>query len=271
MSGARVYCKPEFFGPTSSYKDRIAPVLVNNALRDGFKKIAVVSSGNFGLAVAHASKKAGLECTVLCLSSVLSVYKDAIAFEGAEISFFGDSEAAFKELEQRVNSGYFSASAKFSERAFKDPPGIEDYGTISTEIIEQLGKAPDFVITPSAYGDGATGMLNAFIKMKNERIIERVPRFVLTRAHESEDDIVYSITTNRTTPQVEFVLRESNGMSLYFSESDYLEGQKILKKECDLAAEVSSGGIVSALRKLTEEKTLSEKSAVVTILTAGQR
>ncbi len=126
-------------------------------------------------------------------------------------------------------------------------------------------------MTPSAYGDGATGMLKAFMEMKKEQVIETIPRFVLSRAHESENDIVYSLTTNRTTPQIEFVLRESVGISLYFSEREYLEGQQILKDECNLAAEVSSGGIVWALKKLKEEGVISEKSTIVTTLTACQR
>ena len=50
---------------------------------------------------------------------------------------------------------------------FLDPPigsnsfGVDGYKTISYELVDDLGRAPDVVVIPAAYGDGLVGVHRA--------------------------------------------------------------------------------------------------------------
>lgn len=264
-----MYCKLEYYGPTHSYKDRIASLVIEEAISQGFSKVALVSSGNNGLAMAYAANAKELGCTVLCASSILPKYKEVITSLGAQLVRFESTEAAYKDLGAYKAQGYFVITVPFEERDKRDAPCIKGYGSISEEIVNELGKAPDFIVTPTCYADGSKGMLLRFLGLKEQNIIDRVPQFLLARTKETERDLAYSISTDRTSPQVEYVLEKSSGQSLYVTEEECVEGQKTLADECGFLTEVSSGAVVSALKEATREGLLHDDSTLVIVLTAG--
>lgn len=266
VAGCHVFYKEEFHGPTGSYKDRIAPVIIEEAIKVGARGVVVSSSGNFGLAVAEAAKQKNIACVVLGLMDMLPFYKDEIVARDATLEFFSNTEESYRRLDEYRNQGYFLASIPFEDRTQKDAPGTTGYIAISEEIVSTLGVVPDFVILPTCYGDGAKALLQGFAGLNS-----KPPQFVLVRNKETEDDIVYSISTNETTPQVEYVLENSNGIDLYLSEKDFVEGQAVLREKDTQNVEVSSGGVVPALKRLAEAGTFSKTDTVVVILTAIQR
>ena len=68
---AQVYLKPEIHSPTGSYKDRMAAAAVAEALQAGAQKAVLTSSGNQGIAIAHAARAAGLPCLVIATKHIL--------------------------------------------------------------------------------------------------------------------------------------------------------------------------------------------------------
>ncbi len=268
FTNCNVYCKLEFFGPTGSYKDRLAPAALQEAKSKGFTKIVVVSSGNFGLAIAYEAQKQGMECTVLGYDDILPKYQKAFLDLEVNIQLFSTTEDAYRALENYIQKGYFSATVPFSERAYKDTPGISGYETLAYELVKALCEEPDSIILPTCYGDGAKGILNGFLKMQKENLIKDIPKFILVRATEHEGDIAYSISTNQTTPQVEYVLEHSNGESIYVNDQEFIEGNKIFIEQCDIHAEITSGGIITALKRMVDQNIISPKSKIVAIFTA---
>lgn len=270
MAGCHVYAKKEFYGPTGSYKDRITPRIVEEALRQSAKGVVVVSSGNFGLSLAEAAREKGLDCIVLCLTSVLPTYKGDIAGRGASLEYFDSTKHAYDRLAQYQARGYFSASIPFLDRGHRDAPGVDGYEEIAVEIISALDGVPEFIVLPTCYGDGALGIMHGFQKFQSERG-GNVPRFALVRTHETSDDIIYSISTDITTPQVAAVLKETNGLSIYIPEDQFVEGREQLRLQCGIDTEVSSGGIIPSLQELAQSEVFSPDDRVVAIFTATRR
>jgi threonine synthase len=67
---------------------------------------------------------------------------------------------------------------------FDDPPAgsnplaIDGYKTMAYEIVSQLGRAPDVVVTPVAYGDGIIGLQRGFADLLALGTITKAPRLV---------------------------------------------------------------------------------------------
>src|SRR5207247_483016 len=81
----RLLAKDESRGPTWSYKDSLATVLVTKAVELGARGVVVSSTGNHGAAVAAYAARAGLPCLVLTLDSVPLVMKAHMAAYGAMV------------------------------------------------------------------------------------------------------------------------------------------------------------------------------------------
>ena len=92
--GLRIFLKPEIHSATGSYKDRLAPAAIAEAIQAGATRVVVTSSGNQGLAIAHAARAAGIPGLVLATQHILPVYRDALRDLGAELGFTVDWDAA---------------------------------------------------------------------------------------------------------------------------------------------------------------------------------
>jgi threonine synthase len=68
--GLRIFLKPEIHSPTGSYKDRLGPAAIAEALQAGAARVVVTSSGNQGLAIAHAARAAGIPCLVIATQHI---------------------------------------------------------------------------------------------------------------------------------------------------------------------------------------------------------
>ena len=262
----KVYLKPEIFSATGSYKDRIGPAAVAEAIQAGATKVVVTSSGNQGIAIAHAAKAAGIPCLVLAVKDILPAYKTELQRLGANLELVPDMKARSLRLPEKVAEGYFPLSVIPEDRGRKVQPGKSGYAAIAREIVEALGAAPDYLILPVCFGDGCTGILQGFKQMARERGTG-IPKFVMVRATYAED-VAFSITSDRTTPEVASTLEATRGTSMYFTNAEFLEAQRLGRDE-GLDLEPAAAAPFLALRKLAAYPGgLPAGSSVVLLLTA---
>ena len=265
---AQVYLKPEIFSPTGSYKDRIGAAAVAEALQAGARKVGVTSSGNQGLAIARAAQAAGIPCLVLAVRDILPAYQAELQRFGASLELVPDMKTRSVRLHEREAEGWFPLSVVPEDRGKRVQPGKSGYAAIAREIVEALGAAPDFLILPVCFGDGCTGILLGFRELARERGTG-LPRFVMVRATYAEE-VAFSITSDRTTPEVAEVLAATQGLSMYFTNGDFLESQR-LARAAGLDLEPAAAGPFLGLRKLAAAPGLPPGSRVVLLLTAKDR
>ena len=266
--GLQVYFKPEIHSATGSYTDRLGPAAIAEAMQAGAAKVVVTSSGNQGLAIAHAARAAGLPCLVLATQHILPVYRDALRDLGAELQTVPDMAARTAALHAKIAEGWFPVSVAPEDRGQRTQPGKRGYAAIAREIVEALGAAPDFLILPVCFGDGCAGILLGFQQLARERGTA-IPKFVMIRARSSED-VAFSITADATTPEVAATLAATAGVSMYFLNPDFREAQR-LGREAGLDLEASAAAPFLALRKYAADPGFPPGSTVVLLFTAKHR
>lgn len=266
---AQIYLKPEIHSPTRSYKDRIGPAAVAEAIQAGATKVVVTSSGNQGLAIAHAARAAGIPCVVLATQDILPAYKQELRRLGADLQLVPDMKARTARLYAKIAEGYFPLSVAPEDRGRKVQPGKSGYAAIAREIVAALGAAPAALILPVCFGDGCTGILRGFQELARERGTG-IPKFVMVRATYAED-VAFSITSDRTTPEVASTLAATGGLSMHFTNAEFLEAQR-LGRMAGLDLEPAAAAPFLALRKWAAAAPgIPAGSSIVLLLTAINR
>lgn len=265
---ARIFLKPEIHSATGSYKDRLGAAAIAEAVRAGATRVVVTSSGNQGLAIAHAARAANLPCLVIATRHILPVYRAALRDLGAELQVVPDMAARTAALHEKIAAGWFPVSVAPEDRGRRVQPGKGGYAAIAREIVEALGAAPDWLILPVCFGDGCAGILMGFRELARERGTG-IPRFLMIRARSSED-VAFSITADLTTPEVAATLAATRGVSLFFENADFLEAQHIARQH-GLDLEAAAAAPFLALRRHAAAPGFPPGSTIVLLLTAKNR
>ena len=265
---AKIYLKPEIHSATGSYKDRIGPAAVAEALQAGAQKVVLTSSGNQGLAVARAAQAAGLPCRIIATCHILPVYQQGLERFGAELEIVPDMKVRSVRFHERIAEGWFPLSVVPEDRGQRVQPGKRGYAAIAREIVEALGAAPDYLILPVCFGDGCSGILLGFRELARERGTG-IPKFIMVRATYAED-VAFSITADRTTPEVASTLEATQGVSMFFTNAEFLEAQRLGRAE-GLDLEPAAAAPFLALRKFAADPGLPPGRTVVLLLTAVNR
>lgn len=266
--GLRIYLKPEIHSATGSYKDRLGPAAVAEAIQAGATKVVATSSGNQGLAIAHAARAAGIPCLILATQHILPVYRDALRDLGAELQTVPDMKARTVALHGKIQEGWFPLSVAPEDRGRRVQLGKSGYAAIAREIVEALGAAPDWLILPVCFGDGCAGILLGFQQLAREQGTA-IPRFLMVRATYAED-VAFSITSDITTPEVAATLEATRGVSMYFKNADFLEAQR-LGRAAGLDLEAAAAAPFLALRRYAADPGFAPGGSVVLLFTARHR
>lgn len=164
-TGGQVWLKREDLQPVRSYKGRGAYNLIAQ-LDERARRAGVVcaSAGNHGQGVAFACRALGVTGRVYLPSTTPRQKRDRIAIHGGaaiDIVVAGDSydEAAAAALAHSQRSGATLVPA------FDDERTIAGQGTVTTELVAQLGRAPDVLVVPV----GGGGLLAGSVAWLGER------------------------------------------------------------------------------------------------------
>lgn len=175
----RLLLKDEAHNPTWSFKDRLAAAAVTKAAASGASTVIVSSTGNHGAAVAAYAAAAGLRCVVLTLSSIPREMSILIRAYGACLVAYEKGPDRWSVLRQAVEAfGWTPISGAVTPPIGSNPFGVEGYKTIAYELWGQLGKPPDVVVVPTAYGDGLSGIRRGFADLIGLGLATRMPRLV---------------------------------------------------------------------------------------------
>lgn len=139
-----IFVKYEGLNPTGSFKDRGMTMAVSKAVEEGSKAIICASTGNTSAAAAAYAARAGIRSFVLIPEGKIALGKLAQAMIlGAEVlqirGNFDDGMQLVKELGESTPVTIVNSI---------NPYRIQGQKTAALEIIDELGRAPDYHCLP---------------------------------------------------------------------------------------------------------------------------
>lgn len=273
-----LYVKYEGLNPTGSFKDRGMTVAVTAARAEGSKAIICASTGNTSAAAAAYASRAGMTAFVLIPEGKIALGKLAQAgISGAEVvqirGNFDDGMSIVKGLSDALPITVVNSI---------NPWRLQGQKTAAFEIIESLGRAPDFHCLPvgnagniSAYWMGyremspqaadETPIAPAEFQYKRDVVCDNRPVMCgyqaagaapFLRGHPVENPETVATAIRIGNPQswahAETAVRESQGWFDEFSDADILAAQKLLAQRegvfCEPASATSLAGAMADIR-----------------------
>jgi threonine synthase len=151
--GCELHLKCEGSNPTGSFKDRGMVVAVQRAAQSGARSVVCASTGNTAASAAAYAARAGLRAVILTPAGATAGPKRAQARALEVRGTFDDALRLCRELGER--DGFTVVNSL-------NPDRIEGQKSVSFELIDQLGGAPDVVALPFGGGGNVTAVVRGF-------------------------------------------------------------------------------------------------------------
>jgi threonine synthase len=257
----QLYAKYEGLNPTGSFKDRGMTMAITKAVEQGSRATVCASTGNTSASAAAYSARAGIAAFVLIPDGKIALGKLAQAMmHGAVVmqiqGNFDDGMRLVKEVAQEAPVTIVNSI---------NPYRLQGQKTAAFEIIEALGRAPDYHCLPvgnagniSAYWMGFTeyqyiGVTNQRPKMCGYQASGAAP---FLRGHPVENPETVATAIRIGNPQswdkAVNAKQESGGWFDEFSDADILAAQKLLAEKegifCEPASAISIAGAIRDIR-----------------------
>lgn len=142
--GGELYVKYEGLNPTGSFKDRGMTLAVTQAVAEGAKAIICASTGNTSASAAAYAARAGIAAFVLIPDGKIAMGKLAQAMmHGARIvQIAGNFDDGMRLVRQVAETAPVTIVNSIN------PYRLQGQKTAAFEIIEDLGRVPDFHCLP---------------------------------------------------------------------------------------------------------------------------
>jgi len=278
-----LYLKDESQNPTWSYKDRMCSVALAHAKLTGSDVATIASTGNHGASTAAYAARYGLESVIFTIPEVPENMKILMQVYGANVLATPTPKARWTAMRAAIETyGWYPTGNYVSPPVGSNFYGIEGYKTIAYEILSELDwTVPDWVVVPTAYADGLSGIWRGFTDLRDLDLVGETPSMVavepfgpLTNALQEELDHVKSVETGTTeafsvgagisTHQGLITLQESDGTGVVLNKS-LIEFQKRLGASTGVYAETSAAISIAAVGKLIENGVIDSDDLVVAI------
>jgi threonine synthase len=273
--------------PTFSYKDRVVAVAISKAIEFGFDTVSCASTGNLANSVAAHAAKAGLNCYVFIPEGL----------EQGKIigsSIYGPRTVAIKGNYDDVNRLCSEIGDKYGW-AFVNvnlrPYYSEGAKTQAFEIAEQLGwKLPKHIVVASAGGTILPKLAKAFKELIQVGLVEdRRSRIYsaqaagcapIINALQKGTDLIIPVKPNTIASSIAIgnpadgyyvlqAVRESGGWGESVSDTEILEGIKLLAQTEGIFTEPAGGTEVAVTKKLIQKGRIPTDESVVISVTGN--
>jgi len=163
----QVYLKFEGSNPTGTQKDRIAFMQCHDALRRGFDTITLATCGNYGAALALASRLAGIRCIIYVPETYHTSRIAEMEEYGAVVRRFrGTYEESVKHSIKEANRKTWYDANPGGDNT---PLQLMAYAEIANEIYDVLRDAPKIVAVPVSNGTLLAGIFRGFAYFRFRR------------------------------------------------------------------------------------------------------
>lgn len=284
----QVWLKFEGDNPSGTQKDRIAFAQTADALRRGFDTVTLATCGNYGVAMAMATRIAGLRCVTVIPETYHTKRVKEIEALGAEIrrdgATYEDSVVASQRL--AVEHGWYDSNPGGDNEIVQ----LRAYGEMSFEIYDQLRDAPAIVAAPMSNGTTLAGLHRGFKSLYRRGKTSKVPRMVggsawkknpivtgfergLDHCPELDPTTIHETATNEPLINWQSIdgdaalaaIRSTNGFATGATDKQMRDMAKLLREQQALSVLPASTAGLLALLRLHAQRPLPPDRYVVVL------
>ena len=274
--GIEVYAKCEGLNPTGSFKDRGMTVAVTMAALEGNQAIICASTGNTSASAAAYAARGGLSAFVVIPEGKIALGKLAQAMmHGARII----------QIEGNFDTG-MSIVKDMAETApvtlvnSVNPYRLHGQKTAAFEIIDSLGRAPDYHFLPVGNAGNISAHWMGYTEYRDAGIVSQRPVMVgcqasgaapFVRGHPVKEPETIATAIRIGCPQSWVLANQAQEQSEgWFRESrdkDILLAQKVLAESEGIFCEPASAVCIAGLMEELERQTIPSGATIVCTLT----
>jgi threonine synthase len=271
-----VHLKCEGFNPTGSFKDRGMTMAISKALEGGSRAVICASTGNTSASAAAFAARAGIQAFVMVPRGAIALGKlSQAAIHGARVltvdGNFDQALAIVREISEThpvtlVNS--------------VNPFRLEGQKTAAFEVVDQLGRAPDYHLIPVGNAGNITAYWRGYREYCRAGRIRALPRMVGFQAAGAapivENRVIAHPRTVATAikignpanwgPALE-ALKDSHGWVDVVTDEEILHAYRVLAREEGIFMEPASAATVAGLFKSVKAGRFEPGSTIVLTLT----
>jgi threonine synthase len=271
-----IYFKYEGLNPTGSFKDRGMVMAVAKAMEEGSRTIMCASTGNTSAAAAAYAARGGLNCIVLIPNNNIALGKlaQAIIYGAKVIAIEGNFDRALEIVRE------ITAKHPITLVNSVNPFRIEGQKTAAFEVVEQLGKAPDYLAIPVGNAGNITAYWRGFKEYHAAGKSSSLPKMIGFEAEGSA-----AIVRGEPIPNPETVAtairignpatwqgavaaaKDSGGQINYVTDEQILHAYKTIAAREGIFAEPASAASIAGVMKLKQEGYFEKGQSVVCVLT----
>ncbi|MGI9117365.1 MAG: threonine synthase [Gaiellales bacterium] len=179
--GVDLHLKFEGLNPTGSFKDRGMTTALSAAKQDGAKAVICASTGNTSASAAAYAARAGIRCVVVIPGGKVALGKLAQAqVAGAQVV---QIDGSFDDALRMVR--VMSEEHPITLVNNLNPYRLEGQKTAAWEIIEDLGRQPEWMCLPVGNGGNITAYWRGYTESLERGDISALPRMLGAQAEGS--------------------------------------------------------------------------------------
>jgi len=274
--GFDLYIKLEASNPTGSFKDRGMTMAMTKAKERGAALVVCASTGNTSAAAAAYAARAGLKSAVVIPSGNIALGKlaQALAYGAVTVPIRGNFDEALqivRELGKRPEIEVVNSI---------NPARIEGQKTAAFEIVDVLGRSPDFHFIPVGNAGNITAYWKGFREYHKLGKISSLPRMMGWQAAGSAP-----IVENRVIPDPHTIAtaikignpaswqpaleaaRESNGRINKVTDDEILCMYSLISRMEGIFVEPASAASLAGVAKAKEAGMIPAGALVTATLT----
>lgn len=278
-----IYVKYEGLNPTGSFKDRGMTMAVTRAVEEGSEAIICASTGNTSAAAAAYAARAGIKAFVLIPDGKIALGKLAqTMMYGATIIQISDNFDAGMRLVKEV-----AETAPVTIVNSINPYRIEGQKTAAFEIVDALGRVPDYHCLPVGNAGNITAYWKGYSEYATETnglpaVVDKRPIMCGYQASGAAPFLKGEMVDNPETIATAIRIghpqswegawaaqKESGGWFRDFSDETILKAQKMLADHegifCEPASAISLAGALHDI----QAGNIAEGSVLVCTLTGN--
>ena len=276
---AEIHVKFEGLNPTGSFKDRGMTVAVTQAVDEGATGVICASTGNTSASAAAYAARAGIRAFVLIPEGKIALGKLAQAMVEGAITLqirgnFDDGMRIVKEV---------AGEARIAIVNSINPFRIEGQKTAAFEVLEELGRAPDYHCIPVGNAGNITAYWKGYSEYQQEGIVAHRPcmcgyqaagaaPFVQGAMVDHPETVATAIRIGhpQSWEQAWAVKKESGGWFDAISDEEILATQRLLATTEGIFCEpASAASLAGALRDLKAGRIEAGATIVCTLTGHG--
>ena len=274
-----LYFKLEGCQPTGSFKDRGMVVAIAKAVEAGSQAVMCASTGNTSASAAAFAAYCGLTAIIVVPQGNIALGKlaQAIIYGAKIIAIDGNFDQALQIVRSLTDKHPVTLVNSVN------PYRIEGQKTASFEVIDALGRAPDYLFIPVGNAGNITAYWKGFVEYHQAGKAMNRPKMMgfqaegaapIVRGHavERPETVATAIRIgNPASWQKAVAARdESGGIIDMVSDTEILAAQRLLAAKGGIFGEPASAASLAGLIKLARSgMDFSEKTVVCVVTGTG--